>query len=1024
MATNYNPNDELKRLILESEGKITATTVASEEVSVKEKVMKPRKKAEKKGTLLVDTSRMSEELQNWILEKQIDALSKGLTIEPKKFMFQMVNASETNMDFYGKWKEEIMGRVIKPVIEDDEVVDVTMTKELVEVPVRSALYPFFKDGTLEPVRMRKEDWPDPQLKLSAYQKHLIRVFKNEKKILIGNIRQSDPVLWIADIDGIKSVFGYNILKEENPFKVSDLWRTTTKMVPDDPDAKIRIRFVDKMEIYGVPRNDGCIFGRMQFYFRTLPIKRKDKNGVVTETIKTIQIKSCCQTRLSTAGYPLMKDNMYLNDYHYFSLCKELNFDPYEADIISTFDNVKNKFHDLKHGDIVEISLKDLRVIGIASSKGKSSFGIQLLCMGKEVDKFQDILIEKGITEKASEIAEAMTGKLSAIAKVLSSQSSTSTFEDSRELYMRCALFAMKKCVSCGVRIEGSATNCSKCGGEIDWYVPMITKNVSNLYVRLNSMMSNELMKTKVSSFSPYIMPWVELDHLEKKLDDENQAKSKDQRRNVIRFYCPPNNPKMRKQIHNFMHTILGANPVVAPFSVQTFVPIRANVLATGIYTGDPKIDGPIIYNSSKETIEISNQSAYMMIRDFDGDKVSVCFTNCEPPRTYRTIIKQEESAKGPKPEPPKNMTEAVNKLLKVSTAIAQAAQDTGLVDLKCRARYIKSLMDATKFKDDKYFLGLRQAFNLGWLREKEIQGQKWVSTDQATISAVDRIEKEFGKGVDEKTSLEYKLVHRHAGLPVERRSDRNVFTERINIINKEINTRLPHWPGFVLLRNKKVVTRHSDSQVIRVKMTKIWNDMVKYHAKNAERLNWNFSIQDIIDYGQALNVYFNDMSSAIMAEYYDNRNRKLRAENFRILGKNLRTNGFTLSETVKDSEGNEKVVSTKYKSLEDMREIYGKDVSRTWERYLAVYICTIAFGGTDTPYVNRFGMTVNPYSLGGGALGYLSNDATVFVGMKFNPDNPELVKARAKLDKLAKRDTEEVAKNAGLDESEDQDSDF
>jgi hypothetical protein len=766
--------------------------------------------------------------------------------------------------------------------------------------------------------------------------------------LMGNLKQTDPELWIGSLEQIQKVFGYNIFLDDNPFKVTDLWRTTTKSVPTT-DGVVRIRFVDKQEIFGVPKNDGNLFGRIRLYHHPLG-----------NPSKTMLIKSCAQIRVSRTDLPKIKGNLSTDDYQYFNMCKELGFNPFEADVISTFDNVKNKSHSLSHGDIVEIPIEDLRIIGMTARKGKSSFGIQLLCMGSEIDKFTNILKEHGIEERAQVIKDAMTGKLEAVLKVMDAQRGDTTLNDnSVELYMRCALFAVQR--------DG------------EWHIPMFTKNVSSLYVRLNRMLSNEIMRLKVSAYSPYIMPWDKLDHLEAELHKAGT---------VVRFYVPPNNRKMKKEMNSKKHTIIGSNPVVAPFSIQTFVPLRENVLKTGVYTGIPETDGPRVFNGSKDTIEISNQSAYMMFRDFDGDKVTVCFTDHEPPRTYRTVV-VPEAEKGPKPEPPKNMDGAVRKILAVSTSIAQSALDTGRVDLACREVYVDRL-------NKEAFLSLKQAFQLGWMREKEIQGLKWTAGEAKTSDTAYEIKKNYGLvSPDAKRvqSLEYQLVHRHAFLPVEKRSDKNIFNRRLEIINTgKVNTRIPHWLGFKELKDTKITTRHEDSILIKQKMTQVWNGMVVYYRNHAEEKGYPFTLEKVKNYGNLLRNYFADMSKAIQQEWRTERDRKQRSDDFRLIGRNIRVKGMLI-------ETKEGVV--KLPSLEQMREKYGVH-AKTWERYLATYLCTTCFGGSVNQYINRWGECVNPYSLGGGPLGYLSDDAKLYVGIKFNPDNPELKRATKKLEELGK----------------------
>lgn len=1008
-----------------------------------------------------DPFRGDKDLEKWVKGQLKAAVDAGVDHSVVTLAYKPVNGSEC---------ETIQGEVLKPIfgrIEGGEevrtdnprhgVIGADFVPSMIEVPKRAEHFKYMRRleerggnylrrGLLRAVRFSQDDYPDPQSWLSTYHYALDKKAK-VGKVLVGNLKSRESVLYYATPRILRLVFGYDFLADKNPFKVIDLFRTTSKMeFRSSTRDTVKIRILDKMTledvlgnvgIKDIPVNDGCCFAKWNLRIEQLP-KRGKKAGPPRA------LHSCAQVRINIPAMKLeVKANTYASLYHYFMLHAVSGFNPYEADLIMTLDNVKNKDSKWKHGDIIEIPAETVRLIGIASRRGKSSYGVQLNCMGAEVHKFRDILIEKGLPEKAMQVRRAIEGRLSAVVDIIFGQSRSGKFEDNRELYAK-ALFAFL------LRDEH---------GEEDWFISRHQSNVSTLKLRVNRMIGDELLKYKVSDLGVYIMPNDDLDVLEHEL--YKQLKAEGAENAIFRYYVPCDHVRVRRYIHGakakkdeqgnvkppvlpFKNCLVGGNPVVWPGSIMHMLPLRKKALEavrefrrTGVWSGyNPLTDtSPIIYNQSHDCYEISNASAYMAFRDFDGDMATVCYTNVEAPRNYATVMRVEP------PEapftPPTRFWDMIYHLKEVSRMIAQAALDTGLVDLECRRIYIRRLVT-------KRWLTPKEAFLMGCLREAKISGIKHL--DAGAEDAVHELRRKYDI-FDPRVSTrppEYAIVHRNAGISRDDNpnpTDANVLDERLSVLNKpnyQWDEELPQWAGLKYLVGSRVQLRHNDSGLIKKAMFTAWDHGPKpsqyrlrtdkkghaRYLKDCEifqqskgklgmvQLWWAMYCQGVHypfiiapgDFGATdqrpsiiadalmLSKEYDGRSASYIHQFEQDGNARLKAESFRQLARDIK--GW--DEDVKDEYG--AVVKTIHNPgwLDGVRQDMG-EFAEKYESYLAIYVAYLGFGSG----VSREGKA---WSRPGSVLWMLSDAAIVYAAWRFNPDNPELHKARKRLAQLGKED--------------------
>lgn len=1033
---------------------------------------------------IIEDSRLwrgDDSLARWTQSQFDKAMSRKEEVRKLVLFERPVNGSEcltiegeVLKPVYGKRETLPNGKVVGTKTGDpnDPMIAVEFVKELIKVPIRAEHFDWFrvgveedgkykKRGFLRPVRFSADDFRDSQERLLAYQWALQKKAR-KGKILIGNLKSRESILYYATPRILSTLFGYNFLQDKNPAKLVDLWRTTSKMEfvyaardkdvteATATDEKIRIRIVRAMNlgdllpeaaknIHGIPVCDGNAYAWFGVKFFQKPEEGKEK-----ATTKTLT--SCAQVRINLTDLAVKANVMtgLQASYHYFSLSRHFGFDPFEADMIMSLDNVKNKNSDWEHGDIVVIDASDLRIIGVASRKKKSSYGVQLLCMGEEVAKFGEILVEHGLPEKAQQVRRAMDAKLDDVINVIFGQSNSGKFEDNREMYAK-SLFAIKR--------EGQ------------YYFPMYQSNVNTLKLRINRMVGDEILKYKVSRVSAYVMPNNDLDLIEWLV----RRKTKD----VYRYFVPPSSRGMKegllgiedKGILPKKHCLIGGNPVVWPGSIFPGTPLRMNTMealrewkervnypllvalrqdkiegyeydvrtlddlerkaAETMIVYNPATDtSEIIFNATTDTVEISNASAYMMFRDFDGDVLTICFTDIEQaPAVYPTVLRPA-SPEG-KVDKPTTMEGYVRHLKEVARMIAQAAMDTGLVDLECRRIYVRRLITGK-------FLTWEQAFRMGCLREDQIQGLKHIGAKAQDEEAVDTIRDKFDIKVPgiKPRPLEYQIVHRNAGISRSTNphpTDAQVLDERLDLINTagyRFNPAVPQWAGLKEFKGAKIVTRHMDSEHIRLVMKKRWDFTPKradydlntpegkkawqdafgmvqiFRSRENAGLTHPFKLYladagdrpSVVDMAENLRTYYDTNTSLFIADYEEDRDSARKAERFRQLGKDIRI-------WLEEQRG-------------IMEQLGGKEGALKWERYLAVYFCTVGFGARRSQQSGRL------TSKAGSALWFLSDDALIFAAHKFDPNNPELLRARKRLADLAKQDENSQHQAAIPDEDE------
>lgn len=364
MATNYNPSDELKRLILESEGKTSeATAVASEEVSVIT------------GYRISNPSEVSEVLDTGFLKKCKTKVTWG-DKDPET----------------GKRKK---------VISLESLVDVD-TEEKATLANSSPLMPYVNNGELRLARVLQVDEnnkPWKGHKFEIYEKFARDLIPHGYIAVRPNTKDTELQIFYETPEKLAEFFGISVERLYGNIDKIHKWlaliKTPTKVSVSDQQPLNVFYHEEENNENNAVRYDGDIFVK-----QGLKVFKPSSDKTLWDGFCALaQARSRHQARIILKGlYRFGKNNGF--NRKAAELEKKYGTSLAGVDMIVNQHALKFDAYGMKHGNTYTFPAADLiRIIGMRFKAGTSTLGGQLPAM-KDMKVAKGIMHEHGIMQNA------------------------------------------------------------------------------------------------------------------------------------------------------------------------------------------------------------------------------------------------------------------------------------------------------------------------------------------------------------------------------------------------------------------------------------------------------------------------------------------------------------------------------------------------------------------------------------------------------------------------------------------------
>lgn len=498
-----------------------------------------------------------------------------------------------------------------------------------------------KKGVLTAVNMNIDD---PEVRaivvcdfIDKVAKQTLETYGKEKIVISKSIDKRRSVLYIGFRDAIENLLGVDasfktpITKPYAPTFSQQIYAIEDKLYGE---YVIRLLVVDpRINHVGINTVDGfCFINGVKVYQHQYISQRvKDKFEYV----------------LSPERLPLLNVQLRCVDTSIIKGCVSLNAFGTEAadfaknnglelpancqgaiDIECFKANVDGDHVKYRHGDVIEIPISDFRIINISSPKGSSSQGKQLTSTDPVAAK---LLLEEarpehkedGLAEKARTFLAAGRGEAWAVLKVVNG---TASFENNI-LQGQATFFSIPRDKS-GKELDGTVSN-----DEVTWYAPRWNTVHKQMMARMWAYYTNSLIKTKTSSSSCYVGPHPcdLLDKLELKHLEETGE--------VVNYVIAANDlgkEVLIAEIENFRYMNAGRFPMQYAGALQEVLPLRVD--ENGEFILNPERirnkEGRI-YTTGCGHVQVSYRFISALNGDFDGDPLSLVFSNVAKFPTYR-----------------------------------------------------------------------------------------------------------------------------------------------------------------------------------------------------------------------------------------------------------------------------------------------------------------------------------------------------------------------------------------------------
>ena len=534
--------------------------------SIWEKVIdveKLRKEVEEHGYLIRNPYSSENELDH--AQILCDILNDSNPIEEikvkkEKVMKRRKALKTITFDSIGNPMIQVKGKLYL----NDTVNDKNLVSDgLIDINPESLFYTnFIKDKDFQILSLIDSDPSDRSDVLRRIYEKLDNINKAKTKdellTLICNPKEDKPTVVIVPVKHIEEVL-HNSVLEVNVLKVAGPLSSPRTLRPTImSDEILRIRVIDALTTEeGHPYMDGNIVANVNLEV----IRGND--------LRVMDVFSC-QIRSLYEGV-VLKAKMVNEPVAYEKLCKELNINPMLQDAICTKDCIKNLGKVIKHGQLLEIPVKDL--IGVKSKlkRWNSSVGKQCVVLDSNSYEGLRVLLEAhGQLKNADTLMSAVNGSAEDFIKMIKSDT-LDDYEDMQSIFIK--------------QLFGKTRNNR----------PDILHLTSNtVFARANSYYHRDVIKTKCDTDAYYIHNNEDLRQLELEHKKNNNGE--------IQFYCNVPFNKDNKDLVGKKIT-LGRYPFVGCSNLMSFI-----------------VAG---FSENSDCIEISSCAMYAMFADNDGDTLIV-----------------------------------------------------------------------------------------------------------------------------------------------------------------------------------------------------------------------------------------------------------------------------------------------------------------------------------------------------------------------------------------------------------------
>lgn len=887
--------------------------------------------------------------------------------------------------------EKIDGLEIYPYYtEGDNNLKVKFIK-VQDIPVgkNTPTFKYIQDGLITPMRLKVHD---PELRVKVLYEAMLEAQRltsgkgKECKFIVckekGGISSEDGVYFLGTRKVLNDIFKCDVTQSD----IIKLWGyNSPTRIEIETDKTLKLLVVDSKTWALRVLTDGQLhFDIDQFTYDAYISERKIREGKrqeVREINNEAQIRALIPCVIKGKG-------VFSSKFHH-DHCLSWGFNPDDYDGITDVANLKTGGY--KHGDVITLKTRDIRVINILSTKinprtgdptSGSSVGVQLTCADQVAT--YNLFNELGGKEKAHMWVKAARMEYEGI-KYLLGIDVEGTFEDADIIEIQTLGMAMNQ--------KG------------EWRVPSYKTNRNRINARLLVAYREDVLKYRTAKYRPYITacpallvrlfdgqldmlanivkdnyPMTYNEVLEKykgRIDDALSFFEREWRDThngeIVNFVILPNNEKFLEHYFSKKNRAGARAPIVGPASVQGQTPLPKKYFELIENFGFKSFSWNEEYNcvvhDGNTGIIISQSYAICLNADYDGDNMDLIISDTAEYAARRP--KYPDVAKPSKDEPVElTDDEFIEWLNKKYYIVAMSANDIGIVDLTARfiIEYYRQL--GKELDPDRIDI-------IGFIRELVIQLKKHVSGKTGALNeemqnAAEYIIRRFAPDGHLPQPWEAPITHKlklsGLGLPAKERWLSNMLEQIVSLskatLHLDYTKRDAHRDNWRILSNATFPMNEWDAEWWKTQFEFMWE---KIRAKDPSFSTLpisNLTLAKIANLAKKIKATYAPKAR----EYNKVRDDIARRKLFTDLRNGIRSEyGIAI------------------------RDIAGYDQTKEYivRKALAVALGVISFGAGIS---QREDGEAGEYSMAGGAFFYMGNDVLVDILSSINPNNPYFVK--------------------------------